>query len=91
MGSLYKCPGWDLFINALDGISSFMSWMGSFQGAGGGPQAGKEKGGISDKQVESYNVINRFLSTFIDHVSKSKKKYNVCYILFSFPQIYNIM
>nr|XP_022342617.1 meckelin-like [Crassostrea virginica] len=43
----------------------------ALEGAGGGPQAGKEKGGISDKQVESYNVINRFLSTFIDHSLKS--------------------
>lgn len=35
-----------------------------------GPQAGKEKGGLTEKQVEAYNVINKFLSTFIDHVSK---------------------
>lgn len=39
------------------------------QGAAGGPQAMKEKGGIKEKQVEAYNVINKFLSTFIDHVS----------------------
>lgn len=40
-----------------------------FQSAAG-PQAGKEKGGLTEKQVEAYNVINKFLSTFIDHVSK---------------------
>lgn len=36
-----------------------------------GPQAGKEKGGLTEKQVEAYNVINKFLSTFIDHSLKS--------------------
>jgi hypothetical protein len=40
------------------------------QGAAGGPQAMKEKGGLKEKQVEAYNVINKFLSTFIDHVRK---------------------
>ncbi|XP_062619193.1 meckelin-like [Saccostrea cucullata] len=43
----------------------------ALEGAGGGPQAGKEKGGLTDKQVEAYNVINKFLSTFIDHSLKN--------------------
>lgn len=43
--------------------------MWFFQSAAG-PQAGKEKGGLTEKQVEAYNIINKFLSTFIDHVSE---------------------
>lgn len=54
------------FAHAISGLTHFDV---IFQSAAG-PQAGKEKGGLTEKQVEAYNVINKFLSTFIDHVSK---------------------
>lgn len=56
-------------MNFAHAISVLTHFDVIFQSAAG-PQAGKEKGGLTEKQVEAYNVINKFLSTFIDHVSK---------------------
>lgn len=56
-------------MNFAHAISVLTHFDVIFQSAAG-PQAGKEKGGLTEKQVEAYNVINKFLSTFIDHVRK---------------------
>ena len=39
---------------------------------GGGVGGGAPGGSIVDKQVQSYQIINRFLQSYIDHVSKSR-------------------
>lgn len=60
------CPTYNMNLRPFSGLIILM-WF--FQSAAG-PQAGKEKGGLTEKQVEAYNIINKFLSTFIDHVSE---------------------
>lgn len=82
-------------MNFAHAISVLTHFDVIFQSAAG-PQAGKEKGGLTEKQVEAYNVINKFLSTFIDHVSKDigiSEVKNVKFgcIFYSILKIYSIL